>query len=198
MATLTNPINAENIVNRFADYVPTTANTGIVWGTDNNPVHSDGTVVLDDSVFGGTTSGRSIAVDGDDLGGSGAVITASSIYNTLVAETNAYTSIRSTQARLNVTSTGGEPYNNGTRSTPGIIYDQTNIAYLNTSYLQDIGTPSDNGVNSTSLITDEGVEGLFSTLRTSYNAARGTTITITTDVCHASCHSSCHGSRGRR
>lgn len=195
MATLTNPINAQNIVNRFADYVPTAANTSIVWGTDNNPTHSDGTVVLDDSYFGGTTSGRSIAINDSNLGGSGSVITASSIYNTLVAETNAYTAIRSTQARLNVTGDGG---NNGTRPDPGIIYDQTNIAFLSTSYQADIGSPSDNGVNSTSLITDEGVEGLFSTLRTSYNAARGTTITITTDVCHASCHSSCHGSRGRR
>ena len=195
MATLTDPIDAQEIVDRYADYVTATANSGIVWGTNSNPTHSDGTEVLSDSYFGGSTSGRGIGVNDGNLGGQGAVITASSIYNTLVSETNAYSAIRSTQARLNVTGGGG---NTGSRPSPGIIYDQTNIAHLSNSYAQDIGSPSDNGVNSTSLITDNGLEGLFATLRTSYNTARGTTVQITTDVCHASCHSSCHGSRGRR
>lgn len=195
MATLTNPIEDQNIVDRYADYVRAAANTGIVWGTNSNPTHSDGTVVLDDSYFGGDTGGRGIGIGGGNLGGTGAVITASTIYNTLLTETYNYSRIRSVQARLNVTGGGG---NTGSRPSPGIIYDQTNIAHMSDSYRVDLGSPSNNGVSSTSLITDEGLEGFFSTLRNSYNAARGSTVTVTTDVCHASCHSSCHGSRGRR
>ena len=37
MATLTNPINAQNIVDRFADYVTATADSGISWGTNALP-----------------------------------------------------------------------------------------------------------------------------------------------------------------
>jgi hypothetical protein len=37
MATLTNPINADNIVDRFADFVVDTANANIVWSASNKP-----------------------------------------------------------------------------------------------------------------------------------------------------------------
>ena len=37
MATLTNPVEEQNVVNRFADYVPPAANTGISYGTNSIP-----------------------------------------------------------------------------------------------------------------------------------------------------------------
>ena len=190
MAVLTNNINAQNIVDRFADYVVASANAGISWGTNAQPFTEFPT-----SYFGGTTAGKGIEINGSTLGGPGALIVASTIYDNLVAETNRYTRIRNLRARLNVTGAGG---NTGSRPTPGIVYDNTAVAHMNTGYAQNIGSPANNGVAVNNLINVSGLEGFFNNLRTSYNNARANTVTITIDVCHASCHSSCHGSRGRR
>lgn len=189
MATLNNPVNAQNIVDRFADYVVATANSGISWGTNAEPFTE-----FNEGLFGGTTSGRGIGISGSNIGSN--PITASTIYNTLVSETNAYTRIRNLRAILFVTGGGG---NTGSRPTAGTVYDQTNVANMNTGYLQTTANGTNNaGVTSGSAIDDAGLETFFDNLRSAYNTARGNTVTIQVDVCHASCHSSCHGSRGRR
>lgn len=188
MATLTSPVRTQNIVDRFADYVTATADSGISWGTNAYPFGE-----FDGNNFGGTTSGRPIGISGGNIGSE--VITASNIYNTLVNETAAYTSIRNLRAILFVDGGGG---NTGSRPTPGVIYDQTAVAYMNGSYLQSIGTPANNGVASGNVVSAVNLESFFDTLRSSYNSARGSTVTIQVNVCHASCHSSCHGSRSRR
>ena len=41
MATLTNPITKQNIVDRFADFVSNHNNNQIVWGTNNKPFSLD-------------------------------------------------------------------------------------------------------------------------------------------------------------
>lgn len=184
MATLTNNINAQNIVDRFADYVVATGNSGIVWGTNILPFTGF------PNIFGGTTAGTPIAANGNSLGGSGAIITASTIYAALVAETNRYTQIRKLQARKFVTTT--DAGKTGTYS-----FDQTEVAYLNSNYSQSIGSPSV-GFASTSLIQTSTLESFFDTLRSSYNTARAATVVYTVEVCHTSCHASCHGSRSRR
>jgi hypothetical protein len=188
MATLTSPVRTQNIVDRFADYVTATADSGISWGTNAYPFGE-----FDGNNFGGTTSGRPIGISGGNIGSG--VITASNIYNTLVNETAAYTSIRNLRAILFVDGGGG---NTGSRPTPGVIYDQTAVAYMNGSYLQSIGTPANNGVASGNVASATNLESFFNTLRSTYNSARGSTVTIQVNVCHASCHSSCHGSRSRR
>lgn len=189
MATLNNPVNAQNIVDRFADYVVATANSGIVWGTNAEPFTE-----FDENNFGGTTSGKGIGISGSNIGSN--PITASTIYNTLVSETNSYTRIRNLRAILFVTGGGG---NTGSRPTAGTVYDATNVANMNSNYLQSTANGTANaGVASGSAVDDGNLETFFSNLRTAYNNARGNTTTIQVDVCHASCHSSCHGSRGRR
>ena len=40
MVNLTDPINAQNIVDRFKEVVTDVADKDIVWGTDNLPGHS--------------------------------------------------------------------------------------------------------------------------------------------------------------
>lgn len=195
MATLTNPVSRQNIIDRFSDYVTATANADIVWGTDALPTHTDGTVVTLSANFGGTTDGRTISINGDTLGASGDTITAITIYNAVLSDTNRYTRIRKLRARLNVTGTGG---NTGTRPKAGIIYDETAVAHMNNNYLQDIGYVDSAGVESGQIISSTNLETLFDNLRTAYNTKRDVTVTLTRDVCHASCHSSCHASRGRR
>lgn len=190
MATLTNPIQPQNIVDRFADYVTATADSGISWGTNVYPFSE-----FDPAYFGGDTSGRPIGINGSSIGSAGGAISALNIYNTLVNETTAYTSIRNLRALLFVGGGGG---NTGSRPTPGYVYDATAVAYMNTGYLQSIGSPNNAGISAGNAISSSGLETFFSNLTTSYNSARTTTTEVTISVCHASCHSSCHSSRGRR
>jgi hypothetical protein len=189
MATLTNPINAQNIVDRFADYVVATANSGISWGTNAVPFGEMST-----AFFEGTTGGRGISISGTNI--ADAPVRASTIFNALCAETLTYSNIRNLRALLNVTGGGG---NSGSRPTPGIVYDQTAVAHLNTGYRQTQINPINPSVSTGNAISAANLETLFDRLRTVYSSNyRATTATIQVDVCHASCHSNCHGSRGRR
>jgi hypothetical protein len=188
MATLTSPITAQNIVDRYADFVVATANQSIAWGTNALPFAE-----MPSSNFGGTTSGKPISVTGTNI--SAAEITASTIYNALLNETASYTRIRNLRAILFVDGGGG---NNGSRPTAGVIFDQTQKSYLNTAYLQTLGAVNNAGVSAGQEISAANLETLFTNMRTAYNTAAATTATIQVNVCHASCHSSCHNSRGRR
>lgn len=188
MATLTSPVSPQNIVDRFADYVTATANTGISWGTNAKPFAE-----MADGEFGGSTGGRGITISGGNIAGN--PITASTIYNVLVAETQTYSNIRNLRALLFVDGGGG---NTGTRPTAGYVYDQTAVAHLNTGYRQSQNAIGNAGVSSGSAISAANLETFFSNCRAEYNARRANTVAIQTNVCHASCHSSCHSSRGRR
>lgn len=188
MATLTNPVNAQNIVDRFADYVVATANSGIIWGTNALPFAE-----MPSGNFGGTTAGRSIGINGSAV--SATPITASTIYNALVAETQTFSNIRNLRALLFVDGGGG---NTGSRPTPGYIFDQTRVSHLNTGYRQAQNPIGNGGVASGNAISVANLQQFFTNCQTEYNARRSATATIQVNVCHASCHSSCHSSRGRR
>lgn len=179
---LTNPVNKQNIVDRFADYVAATANASIVWGTTTLPFTG-----FPSTNFGGAAaSGRPIGITGANI--SGAQITASTIYNVLVAETNAYTRIRNLRARRNITGDGPDI---------GITFDQTNKSNMSTVFLQSIfALPA--GVAANEQIRSAALETFFDNLRTAYTVTRDNTVTIQVDLCHSSCHNSCHKSRGRR
>lgn len=200
MATLTNPINKSNILSRFDDYVTNTANSGISWGTNSIPRYT-GTAgpavdAMDSSRFGGSTSGRARVVGTDSLSNP---IGASNIYANLLNETNSFSNIRNTRAKLNITSSGFSPYNTGTYDTPGVIYDQTAVAYLNTGYISNAQSVDNGGVAAGNTVSTTSLETLFDNLRALYNSKRANTIEITKNICHASCHTSCHTSgRSRR
>lgn len=190
MATLTNPITPQNIVDRFADFALATANSGITWGTNSKPFSEMST-----NCFAGTTSGRSISATGSNIGTAGGTITAATIVSALRTETATYTNIRNLNAKLNVTGGGG---NTGSRPTAGIVYNCTRVGHLRTGFRQTLAATANAGVASGSVVTSANLESFFGNLRTAYNTARASTATIQVNVCHASCHSSCHGSRGRR
>lgn len=199
MATLTNPIRAQNIVDRFADYVVATANSGIVWFTNGPGVFQEPFPEFNEALLSSST-GKAISITGASITPANGRITASNIYNTLVAETNRYTNIRRVRARLFITTGGG----NATRAATD-ARDITAVAHLaGTAYQGDIsspalgGAPPNGGVASGQVIRDENLETFFNTLRTRYTSIRDTAVDISVSVCHSSCHSSCHGSRGRR
>jgi len=191
MTTLDNPITPQNIVDRFKEFVTDTANSSIIWGTDNKPFSQ-----MPDGTFGGTTLGTTITATGSYIGSSGGSILASNIINALLTETALYTNIRNLRALLNVTLTyqGGGAYPGG----GGIIYDQTQKAFLNTSYRQTLNSVNNSDVVSGNKITASGLETFFTNLQSEYSTQLSNTQTIQIDVCHASCHGNCHSSRGRR
>jgi hypothetical protein len=191
MVTLNNPINPQNIVDRFKDFVTDTANSSIVWGTNNKPFSE-----MPDSVFGGTTLGTTITVTGSTIGAVGNEINAANIVNALLTETALYTSIRNLRAILNVTGGGG---NTGSYPNPGAIFDATAKSYLDyVTYKQTLGTVNNAGVSAGQTISSTNLETFYTNLQTEYNSQSANTATVQVDVCHSSCHSNCHGSRGRR
>lgn len=192
MVDLTNPINKQNIVNRFADYVVATGNAGIVWGTNSTPPY------FATSYFGGTTtSGKAIEISGASITDTN--VTAATVYNVLVAETQRYSNIRNLRALVYVTGGGGNtPLGPEVPGGPGYVYDSTQKAYLSTGYRQTTISPANAGVASTRVVVAANLEALYNNLRTTYNTYSATTTTIQVDVCHSSCHSSCHSNRGRR
>ena len=190
MTTLTNPITPQNIVDRFKDFVTDTANSTIIWGTNNKPFSQ-----MPDATFAGTTDGTTITATGSSIGSTGNTITASNIVNALLTETALYTNIRNLRAVLNVVLSyyGGDYPGGG-----GVIYDQTAKAYLNTDYRQTLNTVASTNVESAKIISATNLETFFTNLQTEYSTQSVNTATIQVDVCHASCHGNCHSNRGRR
>lgn len=214
MAALNNPIKAQDIVDRFADYVVATANSGIVWATNANPTADTSPVsgvtaiveIIPDSDLGGTTAGRSIGISGADLGSQGSLITGQTIYNQLVAETNRYGRIRLLRLTFAVTGMGG---NNGTRlrntaqdtsRTEIRIFDQTQIVHGNAAFQLNItiGNSSSQSIATGFTASATNLETFFDNLKNAYLTVRNTQSVANASLCHASCHSSCHSARGRR
>jgi hypothetical protein len=188
---LTDPISAQNVVNRFADYVRGAANSGISWGTNAYPF---GEFSARAFVFGGDTNGKPIEINGNNLGGVGAIAVAQTVYNVLIDETFRYTRIRLMQAVLFVDGGGG---NTGSRPTPGVVYNNTAVAHMNSSFQQSVSADRNN-VFAGNIMTRGGTAAMFNNMRAAYNVRRGQSSYQQVNVCHASCHSNCHSSRGRR
>jgi hypothetical protein len=232
MAALSNPVNATNIFSRFRDYVYATAVAGVVYGTDfplrqvvgptrvriggssRRPIYGyvyTNVIVIPATEFGGISGRRpsdmSIIDNSGDPGSAQTdapfaanPITASSIVNTLSSYTSEYCKIRRVRGDLNVTGPGG---NAGTRPSPGVVFTETGVGYLNTNAKQGAMTafaapPVGSNVKDLT-INFTNLENYISSCRNAYNTyARNQTYVYTTNVCHASCHSSCHFARGRR
>ncbi len=187
MATLTNPISPQNIVDRFADYVVATANAGIIYHSTNKPFPEfDGALL-------GAASGLTIGISGASIVPANNIITAPNIYNTLLAETNRYTRIRNLNATLTITEGPGNKSREFTDAR-----NVTAVAHLTADYAVGAGSPANGGVASGLVAFASSFESLFTNLRSGYNTARANTAVINVNVCHGSCHASCHGSRGRR
>ena len=212
MASLNNPVNLQNIIDRFADYVVATANSGIVWGLDNKPFSE-----MDDYYFGGFTYGKSISIQGQGYQGTKI---ASNIYEGVLLETFRYSNIRNMRAILEVTFSddpasegwGGNykpegfvnyalPYTDPYPLEPyGVVFDQTQKAHLSGAYTYstDSGRLARGQISPGNRITKAGLEDLFDRARSLYYDFLDDTVQVTITVCHSSCHYSCHSSRSRR
>lgn len=187
MTEFTNPITRSNLIDRFYSFARATANSSIVYGTNAYPWTSPEPTVV--SWFGGGTSGTS-----DTTSLPEGEITASTIYNNLLAATATYTNIRNARFQRFTTRSG---FSNNTDLTTN---DVSGKAHLATVYRQSISSSDveDAGVTSGSKVEKTKLDSLFTNLRTAYTTKRDTQQSFSIRVCHSSCHNSCHNSRIRR
>jgi len=185
MATLTNPIRKQNIVDRFEDFVVTHNNGQILWATNNKPFND-----MPAGNYGGTTAGRSIGITGTSIAGS--TIDSSELIATLEGEAFEYTRIRKQRARLLMQTSGtGE-------ANPRVDFDQTQVAHLLDANRVALDGIDASAVEPDDLVSVAGIEAYLGDLQREMNEKRDIVVDTPVTVCHSSCHSNCHGSRGRR
>lgn len=185
MATLTNPIRKQNIVDRFADFVANHNNSQIVWGTNSKPFSQ-----MPNSEFTGSTAGRAISITGASI--TGTTIDSSNLITALEGEAYQYTRIRKMRARLLMQTSGtGE-------ANPRVDSDSTRVAYLAASRRLTLSGINQSTVEEDDLVSVTGIETYLTDLRREMNEKRDSTYSKDVTICHSSCHSNCHSSRGRR
>ena len=181
------------------------ATTGIVVSYSNNVLKvrnitagSGQTTFLQNDIISGQSSGAvgtasvvtevsavSIGITGNSIGGSGSLINANNIYNTLKNEMNQYTNIKNTRAFVTMTGAGTQ-------------FDQTDIAHNTTAQRVTLNPSQPSNLQQGQVISESNLENFLSSLASAYTTERANTYTLSKTICHSSCHSSCHGSRGRR
>jgi hypothetical protein len=207
---LNNPINKANLVQRYNEIVTNDISGQIAYARNQKPFSE-----APDSWFGGNRDG----FPARDTSTLGAVVNASEIFEAMYNHARSLTAIRNARMRLQVTTTGGSPWNRsaGPRTSPAspaYAEDVLGLTYLSNSNVQTLPIVSGNDLGSEKIITRNGLDGtlsqnpnyggsilgsgFFQNLKNAWEQRRGNTVTLDTTVCHASCHGNCHGSRGRR
>lgn len=172
MTTAGDNITKANIVASMAA-LSSTYNTGIIWGTHNQPFQTD--------ITGGNASGYSQTLESDI---SDTNVTASTITANFRAYATLLSRIRSVRLQ--------KWYQNGGDVRSSLQYDETNITNLNNDYRVNVagivGPSSNNTIDASDL------DDFVGLLSTAINANRNNTLTIEEFYCHSNCHGSCHGS----
>jgi hypothetical protein len=173
MTTAGDNITKANIVASMAA-LSSTYNTGIVWGTHNQPFQTD--------ITGGNASGYSQTLEADI---SDTNVTASTITTNFKAYAKLLSRIRSVRL-LKYYQIQGDV-------RASLSSDETNITNLNNDYIAAdghwIGGPvSDNIIDASDL------DAFVNYLSIVINNNRTSTVTIEEFYCHSNCHGSCHGS----
>jgi hypothetical protein len=170
MTTAGDSITKANIVASMAA-LSSTYNTGIVWGTHNQPFQTD--------ITGGNDSGYSQTLEADI---SDTNVTASTITLNFRAYARLLSRIRSVRLQ--------KWYQIQGDVRAQLNSDETNITNLNNDYRVDMtgGPASENVIDASDL------DDFVSALSTAINNNRTSTVTIEEFYCHSNCHGSCHGS----
>lgn len=180
MAVLSNPIDNDNIISRFEDYVRASANSGIVWHSSNLPF-PESTMIY------GPSTGKAAEISGASLTNP---ITANQIFNVLLTETQRYTRCRLLRAVRVVDGDGDEP------GPPGVNFDSTQKASLNFAY--QLSPSAAQVITAGAAVDDSVLETQLQNFQNAYLTGESTVAYLEIHVCHSSCHQSCHSSRSRR
>jgi hypothetical protein len=172
MTTAGDSITKANIVASMAA-LSSTYNTGIVWGTHNQPFQTD--------ITGGNASGYSQTLEADI---SDTNITASTLTTNFRAYATLLSRIRSVQLK--------KWYQNQGDIRSSLQSDETQITNLNATYA--VGVDAIVGPSSDNTIDASDLDDFVGVLSTTINANRTNTVLIEEFYCHSNCHGSCHGS----
>ena len=179
MTTAGDNITKANIVASMAA-LSSTYNTGIVWGTHNQPFQTD--------ITGGNASGYTQTLETDI---SDANVTASTIVANFRGYATLLSRIRSVRLK--------KWYQIQGDVRAQLNSDETNITNLKADYAAAIPGGLD-WVNagtqpiSEATITASGIDAFVNNLSTVINNNRTNTVLIEEFYCHSNCHGSCHGS----
>lgn len=179
MASIQNPVNRQNVIDRFRDWVTNYVNSGIVWGSNNWP---HGYVDLS-GYFGGTTGGLADNLSTGNFPSTR--VTAAEVYIALEDVTFQMTRMR--YGRFRVVRSGDN----------AVLFDSTNYTHFNANYRGGLAIIRNRPAGG-NRISVGAIEDYFYSLRQSFENIRNSVVFVENVVCHSSCHVSCHASRGRR
>lgn len=174
MTTAGDNITKANIVASMAA-LSSTYNTGIVWGTHNQPFQTD--------ITGGNASGYAQTLEADI---SDVNVTAS----TIVVNFRAYATLLSRIRSVNLK----KWYQIQGDTRAQLDYNETNITNLKADYATDMSAVGSSTPSSGTNIDASDLDDFVTSLSTAINTHRTTTVLIEEFYCHSNCHGSCHGS----
>jgi len=174
MTTAGDNITKANIVASMAA-LSSTYNTGIVWGTHNQPFQTD--------ITGGNASGYTQTLEADI---SDTNITAS----TIVANFRGYATLLSRIRSVRLQ----KWYQIQGDVRAQLNSDQTNITNLKADYAANMNTVGTNVPSSGNNVDASDLDDFVNSLSTAINNHRTNTVLIEEFYCHSNCHGSCHGS----
>ena len=174
MTTAGDNITKANIVASMAA-LSSTYNTGIVWGTHNQPFQTD--------ITGGNASGYTQTLEADI---SDTNITASTIVANFRGYANLLSRIRSVRLQ--------KWYQIQGDVRAQLNSDQTNITNLKADYAANMNTIGTNVPSSGNNVDASDLDDFVNSLSTAINNHRTNTVLIEDFYCHSNCHGSCHGS----
>jgi len=174
MTTAGDSITKANIVASMAA-LSSTYNTGIVWGTHNQPFQTD--------ITGGNASGYTQTLEADI---SDTNITASTIVANFRGYANLLSRIRSVRLQ--------KWYQIQGDVRAQLNSDQTNITNLKADYAANMNTIGTNVPSSGNNVDASDLDDFVNSLSTAINNHRTNTVLIEEFYCHSNCHGSCHGS----
>jgi hypothetical protein len=174
MTTAGDNITKANIVASMAA-LSSTYNTGIVWGTHNQPFQTD--------ITGGNASGYTQTLEADI---SDTNITASTIVANFRGYANLLSRIRSVQLK--------KWYQIQGDVRAQLNSDETNITNLKADYAADMNTTGSSVPSSETNVDASDLDDFVTSLSTAINNHRTNTVLIEEFYCHSNCHGSCHGS----
>ena len=154
-------------------------NSGIVWGSHNQPFQTD--------ITGGNASGYATQTYANEI--SDTNITASTLTTNFVGYANLLSRIR--KVRLQ------KWYQNQGDVRSSLTYDDTQITNLNNTYSINTGASAGVGANNPAgedTISASRLDLFVDALSSAINNTRNDTVLIEEFYCHSNCHGSCHGS----
>lgn len=170
----------------FIGAVQTPAHNTIVYHVNNRHNFNGIQPVADPYDVDNPPTGASEA----GLGADGTTITATTVYDHLVAATYNITKIRQAQANFYLLLDGG------VYTLAGSVGPAVTVR--NNNWLQTVSGVDNAGVSAGSTATAASYNDLCTNLYNTWNTLKENRADFRVNYCHSSCHSNCHTSRGRR